>query len=341
MVLDFTDRINRKIEDSRILKQGYQQINGFIFKALVYPANIFDAIVVHIPPNAHAWGNSTVLSQRTLAEHIEFINIHKLDKAIIIAENLYFLTCCPSLKHLCIIPADTAGADFDYSPLYDMPEILSLTCATEYGKFLSYQTNLDYSRINGLQSIQINSGNHLCFEDIPTLRSLALSESTNINLNGLFSSKYLDTLSISTSKIRSLLGIEHATCLQCLYLSYNRSLCDIQQIESVATSLRALRIEASPKIHDFSVLKKLKNLEYLCLKGNNVLSSLCFLKELPKLKTLIFDMDVKDGDLTPCLDLGYVHCSKFRKHYNLKAEELPKTIFVHGNEGIDLWRRLC
>ena len=58
------------------------------------------------------------------------------------------------------------------------------------------------------------------------------------------------------------------------------------------------------------------------------------------LKTFIFNMNVKDGDLTPCLDLSYACSKKDRKHYNLKDTELPKTQYVRGNETIEKWRRL-
>ena len=60
---------------------------------------------------------------------------------------------------------------------------------------------------------------------------------------------------------------------------------------------------------------------------------------MKNLKTFIFNMNVKDGDLTPCLDLSYVSV-KNRKHYNLKDADLPKEQYVRGNETIEKWRRL-
>lgn len=35
-------------------------------------------------------------------------------------------------------------------------------------------------------------------------------------------------------------------------------------------------------------------------------------------------MKVEDGDLTPCLQVPYVHSVKNRKEYNLKDKDLPK-----------------
>ena len=65
-----------------------------------------------------------------------------------------------------------------------------------------------------------------------------------------------------------------------------------------------------------------------------------FLKKMKNLKTFLFNMNVKDGDLTPCLDLSYVYSEKNRKHYNLKDCELPKGNYTRGNENIEAWRRL-
>ena len=120
----------------------------------------------------------------------------------------------------------------------------------------------------------------------------------------------------------------------------NRTLQDISSLSSVRESLRALRIENCPQITDFSVLKKLINLEHLELSGNNTLPSLDFLSMLPKLKTFLFSMNVADGDITPCLSLSYVYMERGRRHYNLKDRDLPKNQYVRGNENIEPWRRL-
>ena len=60
---------------------------------------------------------------------------------------------------------------------------------------------------------------------------------------------------------------------------------------------------------------------------------------MKNLKTFIFDMNVLDGDLTPCLGLSYVYSEKNRKHYNVKDKDMPRGKYVRGNEDIELWRR--
>ncbi len=111
-------------------------------------------------------------------------------------------------------------------------------------------------------------------------------------------------------------------------------------MRKVRGTLKMLRIENCAKINDFSVLGELENLELLQLSGSNTLPNLDFLKTMRSLKTFIFNMNVLDGDLSPCLTLSYVHSGKDRKHYNLKDAVLPKDQYVRGNETIEPWRRL-
>ena len=51
-------------------------------------------------------------------------------------------------------------------------------------------------------------------------------------------------------------------------------------------------------------------------------------------------MNVLDGDLSPCRNLLWAYSERNRKHYNLRDDDLPKSIFCRGNENIALWRRL-
>jgi len=128
--------------------------------------------------------------------------------------------------------------------------------------------------------------------------------------------------------------------MQCLYLLYNRKLEDISALAKVKSTLKALRIVNCAKIKDFSVLSELENLELLELWGSNSLPDLKFLNNLKKLKTFIFNVNILDGDLTPCLNLSYVYCGKSKRYYNLKDKDLPKGRYIRGNESIDEWRRL-
>lgn len=333
------DRIH-EIVDYKALAEHYIIRDGYVFVPLTYPYNVFDAVLIRQPQNAISFSPRLPYSKRDLDEHIALINDLKLEKAVIIADNIDFITRCPSLKYLSIIPADSAGDNFDYSPLYDMPQVKDLWCTTVYGAYEEYSTTVDYSKVKGLESVGTSNSGHLNYELIETLKTLSISSWKKKDLKGMLCSKKLDTLRLIQCGIHSLDGIDISDRLQCLYLHYNRSLKDISALAKVKKSLKALRIENCPKIEDFSVLGELENLELLELTGKNTLPNLQFIKQLKNLKTFVFDMNVLDGDLTPCLDLSYVFSVKNRKHYSIKDRDMPKGEYVRGNENIDMWRRM-
>lgn len=323
--------------------KGYTIINGFAFTSLTYPYNIHDAIIIKCKGISDCVLPEYNIPFHTIEEYIEIIRKESIEKAIIILDNISFITKCPSLKYFDIIPSNQAGDNFDFSPLYELSEIKSLQCQNNYGDRGQYLSEIDYSKMNGLQSLSVNVNKKtLNFNIIPTLKSFLIGGlcGKNYDLTDLFGSKNIDTIMLMQCKMRSLNGIETTGKLQCLYLYYNRSLKDISALCKVKKTLKALRIENCPKIEDFSVLGELENLELLELTGSNVLPNLDFIKTMKNLKTFICNMNVLDGDLTPCLNLSYVYVEPIRRHYNLKDADLPKGEYVRGNENIEEWRRL-
>lgn len=343
-------KFSETITDPALIDQGYVVRNGFVFEAINFPANVFNAIVIRNPSDAcdesdiirrnyGRFAEPVFRSPHSLKEHIDFINAYSIDSASIIADDISFLSQCPTLKHLSVIPSVQAGDGFDFSPLYELKEIKSLFCATKYGIDDKNSSSVDYGKIKGLQNLNISHENNFFIES-NTLKTLRTFENTAKTLQDIVIGDSLDTLQIINSKIQTLTGIQKLPKLQCLYLDYNRSLRDISELEMARNTLTALRISKCSKITDFSVLPKLRNLEYLCLEGSQSVPDLSFIKSMPKLKTFIFDFVVDDGDLSPCLNLSYVYCSKHKRNYNVKAKDLPKGTYVWGNENIDVWRRL-
>lgn len=334
------DKINEVITNYAVLADRYIIRDGYAFATIDSPANVYDAVFIKYPINCSFTYCHFRGSTRSLEEYIDLINRYKLEKAFIISDDIDFITRCPTLKYLMIYPADDVGDGFDYSPLYNMPQIKSLSCCTVYGFKDEFSTCVDCAKINGLESIHVTNSGYKNYETIKTLKSLGLTDYKKTDLTEAFSSTILDTLSIFQSKIKTLEGIQKSPKMQCLYLYYNRSLQDISTLRDVKTTLKALTIENCPKIEDYSVLGELENLEYLELKGNKDLPNLDFLKTMKNLKTFIFSMNVKDGDLTPCLNLSFAHTEKNHKHYNLKNADLPKGKVIYGDENLDSWRRM-
>ena len=323
--------------------KGYTIINGFGYMAITYPFNVHDAIIVKCKDVSDCETPQCDIPNHTIEEYVTYIQKNKIEKAVIILNDISFISLCSSLKFIQIIPSYQATAFFDFSPLYQMSEIKSIHCQNRYGSREQYLSEIDYSRINGLVdlSVNVNKGT-LNYNKIATLKSLSIGgfHGKNRDLTDMFCSKELDTLHMMQCGIYSLNGIETSHKMQCLYLHYNRSLNDINALKKVKHTLKALRIENCPKITDFTVLKELENLELLELSGNNVLPNLNFLKTMKNLKTFTFSMNVLDGDLSPCMALSYVYSEKDRKYYNLKDADLPKGKYLRGNEDIEEWRRL-
>lgn len=322
------------------LMRGFSCVDGFIFASLVEPTNIHDAIVVHIPWDAVAWSPRYPLSSRSVQEYVEFINLHEIRKAIVIAENIDFLMQCPTLELLWIIPADSAPDHFDFSPLYQMPCVKWLRCETAYGLREEKHGEVDYSQIHGLRCICVSEPKHeLHFNEIQGLQSLRLTNFRGHDLSEAFCSTEIDWLTLQECKIESLEGLSKTKGLKAISLSYMRNLRDISALSTAGDSLFQLCIDHCPRISDFSVLSSLPKLEFLELSGNNSLPSLAFLRSMPDLKVLNFSMDVVDGDLDLCKNIPYATC-KNRKHFNQKDAALPKQLCTTlDTRGVPLWRR--
>ncbi len=196
-----------------------------------------------------------------------------------------------------------------------------------YGEDEEKVTTIDYSRFSGLKWLGVNGGKgHLNVHTAKEVVSLFFNFGFPISktLTGFIPECEVKNISIRQSPIQSLEGIEAASQLYSLELSYNRRLTDISALCNLSETLRSLEIDACGKIRDFSVLKELHNLEFLTLKGSNVLQNLSFLSEMPKLKNFHFTMNVADGNLSLCEQLPYVRIQN-RKHYSHNDSELPKN----------------
>jgi len=284
-----------------------------------------DDYLVILSPFDVVWESPVLArSQKTLEEHIQYIQENQFEKVYVVADDIAFLRQCPTITSLKIIPAYSA-AKFDYSPIYDMPNLKELNCQTVYGHKDALKADVDYSHFPSLQCVYARGAKgHRNLESVKGLRHLYLGQGQPASkaLTG-FDFSELEKLDLCQSPIRSLNGIDQATCIQKLSLSYCRSLEDVVALVSVGETLTSLEIESCGKIKDFSWLYHLPNLENLVLFGSNTLPNLGFLESMPNLKSFRFTMNVLDGDLGLCQNIPYVYC-KNRKHYNFKDEDLPK-----------------
>ena len=320
------EELDTVVTDYAALRNAYIVRDGFVFTLGRKPA-VFDTLVIRYPSDASGPINSLGCSERSLKEHIDLINNYQLKKATIICKDLAFILRCPSLNEISIYPDHEIGDGFDYSPLYQMPNLKRLRCITTYGFWDQYKCTIDYSQINGVSDISVSGQGHVGYELVPTLEELWLSRNKkHKDFHDISCSPHLKDVTLMQCSIQSLSGIEQYGEMQSLSLYHNRSLRDISGLAGVGDTLQILAIESCPKIADFAVLSKLHNLEHLQLYGSNQLPSLSFLTQMKKLKTFTFTMDVADGDLSLCMEIPYASC-KNRKHYNLRDSQLPKQIY--------------
>ena len=134
--------LGQTVTDSDVLSQGFILRDGFAFILGDKPA-VYDTLLIRWPPDA-VGTPKFARSNRTLEEHVQLINQYRLENARIICRDLSFITQCPSLSKISIHPDDMGTDNFDYSPLYAMPNLNSVCCATQYGIREQYRTNIDY-----------------------------------------------------------------------------------------------------------------------------------------------------------------------------------------------------
>lgn len=313
------------IQNSEDLSRGYVFREGFVFTSITEPANIYDAVVIRESLQSTSITPRIPFSSRSFCEHVSLIQQHGLKKALVIAENIDWLPLCSSLEAIDVCPSDAASMDFDFSPLKSLPNLKWVRCRTQYGRDEQLSSVLDYSGFPALRELSVDGKGHVSYETLQTLETLSVFRDRRHLSLEQFSCNSIKDLTLVQCSMKSLHGIANLSKLQSLDIAHLRSLKDLSDLRSVSGSLRLLSIEACPKITDFSWLESLTKLEHLILLGSNKLPSLSFLERMPKLKTLSFSMDIQSGDLTPCLKIPYVSCSRWHKHYNYEDCNLPKN----------------
>lgn len=298
--------------------------------------------------------NGILVQDLQIEKIVDYINIHKIKGAYICdVKNYDFLNQCQDVEAVVIelkTPlqyyetfikrGNKRIRIYDVEPIHILQHLKSLAIIDMELPSVESEFNLDLSVYAELQRFEGDCRFVRNLEKAIELKTVFISNYKESSLEKISTLHKLDTLNVSTSKIKSLSGCKEMHRLQCLYLSHNRALVDINELRYVKKTLKALRIDKCPKIEDFSVLRELENLELLELTGSNSIQSLDFLKCMKNLKTFIFDINVIDGDLSLCKGLSYVYCDRCKKHYNLKEKDMPKGIYVRGNEDIEMWRRL-
>ena len=150
--------------------------DNFAFTSIHHPLTKNDAIIVQ--DQGCVRYQEYKIPDHTEEEYVEYINRNRIESAKIEVSDLAFLRRCPSLKYLCISLRRDATEEFDYSPLYDLPEVRAVSCQNVADDFSGYPIDyplveIDYAKIHGLLDLSVQPNKKtLNIEKIDTLRSL-------------------------------------------------------------------------------------------------------------------------------------------------------------------------
>ena len=159
-----------------------------------------------------------------------------------------------------------------------------------------------------------------------TLKDLRISKFRKENLEDLQELSNLEALTITSSPIKYLKGIENLKISR-LRLYYLTKLENLNYIEGLAEYIKELDIHACKKIKNIQQIASLTNLEMLGLNNCGEIDNIKPIKNLKKLYRFNFreSTNILDGDVTPCFDLKDVAFQN-RKHYTHTYEEINKVI---------------
>jgi len=160
--------------------------------------------------------------------------------------------------------------------------------------------NMDFRNFPKLEFLVLNWNEKLFrnFDDCTCIKTLHLYDYPYINLSRLIRASKLLYLEIYyAKKLVNLDGLENLKELTRLKINYAGKLNDISRLASISSSLKALSLEFTKSIRDYSVLEKLDNLEAFYISNNSPLHSIQWMRKLKNIKHAYVGVEVLDGDV--------------------------------------------
>lgn len=256
--------------------------------------------------------STEILSQ---FKDLKIINIEINDALGVIPNNLGFLSDFSFIEGVSII----TSRSIDISALHNLKNLRTLNLSKEFNQVI------DFSHFRNLISCQISWNDKIInFGKLRLLEHLILTGYKKNDLSEFEELISLKTLSIIQSTIVTLKGIGNLKFLEQLELVLLKRINSLEGIEQLQR-LKKLHFENCPNISDLGLLKDLHDLEVLLIHDGKNIQSLKPLKNLYKLKTIYLpgNTNIVDGDMSPLI--GRVDASfGTRKHYSHKADEIDK-----------------
>ena len=258
---------------------------------------------------------------------------HNASAVSVSIENLKYNDKFNNIEYLRITSGPAERDNWNY--VYNLSNLKALILEyEETDNFSEY--SVDCSKLNGVEYIFSRSSFNLKnINASSTLKTLIVGNWYQPDMS-LFQLSKIDALQVCRGKCKSLAGIENLQALKILSLSGLQ----IEKTELVASlpKLRFLELEACNKIKDINQLYDLKSLEYIILVCNIRVNNLDFINKMKKLKRVILDIRVEDGDLKPLQRLDRAVILKKYKNYNLSDKDMPYSKEPYKINDIPEWR---
>ena len=271
-----------------------------------------------------------IYDENDVAELKKYNTVYAISVSI---EDLMYLSQFDNVRYLHVTSGEADSSRWNY--VYALKDLKALVLDYEETDDFS-EYSVDCSKLKSVEYIfSCSSLNIMNINCSSSLKTLIVENWYQENLTSFYECD-IDTLCIFNGMLTSLDGIERLKHLKVLSLR-NLKLDSIKEL-SMLSELRFFEIEQCKEIKDIEVLGNIKTLEYLIVKLDFGIESLTFINELIKLKCVVLDVKIKNGDLKPLQRLDDVKVLTNRKNYNVNIKDLPHSKHDFIIETIPEWR---
>jgi len=221
---------------------------------------------------------------------------------------------------------DITGIVLVYSQDINVTALESLTKL----RFLTIDGNkqpVDLSLFPDLEELKIDWHKNIHLVSLLHLKRLYLSkyQSKLTSCQELPAFPNLECLEFVRGNLTTLNGVDKLTNLKSIHLSYLTKLSNIDDLRTLP-NIEIIELDSCKKVDDYFVFNELKSLKKLLILNGGEIPSIKFIENMPNLEFFsIGSTVVKDGDMSPCLNLKYAGFND-KKHYSHTNKQIKKII---------------
>ena len=254
----------------------------------------------------------------------KYVKEHHINYLISQDNDLSYLKFFPQIE---FIEINDESENIEY--LYTLKELKGIKIHT------NILNKLDLNLFSKLEYVYLIINEKFNFNNLLNIKYLYIQFYNEKSILNICHLKQLKKLTLEYgNKIESLKGIENLLQLNSIKIDYCKKLKDISNL-IILPNLKELEILQSNQIENIEkVFMKLTNIEKVIIfsktgSSKKAITSLKFIKNLKHLKVFQTDYIIKDGDLTPLMNLNDTCILTWRKYYNMKDKDLPHESVVY------------